>query len=117
MKKIGTISLPLLIVVSLAFASGADAQVRGIGKATATVTLTVLPAPVVNFASSKVAQGGVSVETGMSFDRSSNVMVQLKSAVNSGNSGAKFSPQSNTNIVTAKELRSASSVKIEYLGS
>ncbi len=113
MKKIRNMSLLLSIAGFLAFASGSDAQVR----ATATVTLTVLPAPGVNFISSKATQGGVKMDAGMTFERSSNVMVQLNSAMHTGNSAANFSYDSNINIISAKELRSASSVEIEYLGS
>ncbi|MGO9480841.1 MAG: hypothetical protein ACLP05_03550 [Candidatus Kryptoniota bacterium] len=112
MKKIRNISLLLSIAGLLAFASGADAQVR----ATATVILTVLPAPGVNFIS-KTTQAGVKVDAGITFDRSNNVMVQLSSTSNSANSVASFSHDSKTNIITAKELRSASSVEIDYLGS
>ena len=115
MKKIINISLILSVVGILGFATASEAQIRA--TATATITLTVLPAPGVTFASSQKSQTGVKADIGMTFDRTSNVVVHLNSTVPSGNSVTDFSRQSNTNTITTKQLSRSSSVKIEYLGS
>jgi len=115
MKKIINISLILSIVGFLGFASVSSAQGRV--TATATITLTVLPAPGVSFVPSQQTQAGVKTDVGMTFDKTSNVMVQLSPSTSSGNSAIEFSRQSDTNTITAKQLSNSSSVRIEYLGS
>ena len=119
MKTSKYISLLLALMGVMMLASNSQAQVS----ATATVTLTVVPAPGMNFSrpskattsSSALTLPGKSLNSGIIFQSSSNVMVELHSR-NLHSSRFSFG-QGEARTFTSKELKGVSSVEIDYLGS